>query len=74
MATIHINRREYHTQASELTGEQILALAGIGTDHDLFFLQGEGDRSGGTPIALTEPFPIRDGEHFRAIPGDRNFG
>ena len=74
METIHINRREYHTEARELTGEQILALAGIGPDHDLFLLQGEGDRSGGTPVALNEPFPIKTGEHFRAIPGNRNFG
>lgn len=74
MATLHINRRTVHTDATELTGEAILGLAGIGPDHDLFLLQGEGDRTGGTPVGLSAPFAIHSGQHFRAIPSNRNFG
>jgi hypothetical protein len=57
-----------------MTGRAILALADFGEDHDLFRLQGEGDRTGGTPIGLDEVVAIKAGEHFRAIPGNRNFG
>jgi hypothetical protein len=71
---IFVNRREYKAEASELTGRQILSLAGLGDDHDLFLLQGEGDRTGGTPIGLDQQVQLHAGEHFRAIPGNRNFG
>jgi hypothetical protein len=74
VAQVHINRKPYKTEESELTGEQLLALAGIGPDHDLFQLQGEGDHSGGTPVALNQVLSIATGMHFRAIPGNRNFG
>ncbi len=74
VAQVHINRKPYNADEAQLTGEQILALAGIGPDHDLFQLQGEGDHSGGTPVALTQVLAIRPGMHFRAIPGNRNFG
>lgn len=71
---IFINRRKYQASSGSLTGRQILALAGIGPDHDLFELQGEGDRTGGTPIGLEQVIEVHAGEHFRAIPGNRNFG
>jgi hypothetical protein len=74
MARIHINRQSYPAPDGELTGAAILALAGIGEDHDLFLLQGEGDRTGGTPVALTGTLELKNGMHFRAIPGNRNFG
>jgi hypothetical protein len=72
--TIHINRQPYQTDAKNLTGRQILALAGFNDDHDLFLLHGEGDRTGGTPIGLDQDVPITHGMHFRAIPSNRNFG
>ena len=71
---IFINRREYKAPTDDVTGRQILALAGLGEDHDLFRLQGEGDRTGGAPIGMDQQVDLRHGEHFRAIPGNRNFG
>ncbi len=70
MITLHINRQMVRTDATKLTGAEILALAGIGADHDLFLLQGEGDRMGGTPVGLDAPFALKSGQHFRAIPGN----
>lgn len=72
--TIFINRKPYRTAAARLTGRQILTLAGLAEDHDLFELQGEGDRSGGRPIGLDEEVEIHEGMHFRAVPSNRNFG
>lgn len=71
---IFINRQHYQAVRSELSGLEILALAGLGADHDLFLLQGEGDRTGGTPIGLDQVIELHPGEQFRAIPGNRNFG
>ena len=71
---IFINRARYEAPREELTGREILALAGFGEDHDLFLLQGEGDPSGGTPIGLDQRIRVEAGQHFRAIPGNRNFG
>lgn len=71
---IFINRKHYEAPKEQMTGREILALAGIGDDHDLFKLQGEGDRTGGTPVGLDEVVHMKAGEHFRAIPGNRNFG
>lgn len=71
---IHINRKTYEAPEHHMTGRGILALAGFGDDHDLFLLKGEGDRTGGTPIGLDQEIEVHNGEHFRAIPGNRNFG
>lgn len=71
---IFVNRRRYEAERHEMTGRQILALAGLADDHDLFRLQGEGDRTGGTPIGLDQEVHLHEDEHFRAIPGNRNFG
>ena len=71
---IFINRKEYKAANRRMTGLQILELADFGADHDLFLLQGEGDRTGGAPIGLEQEVELKDGEHFRAIPGNRNFG
>ena len=57
-----------------MSGREILALAGFGEDHDLFLLQGEGDPAGGTPIGLDQEVHLKPEQHFRAIPGNRNFG
>jgi hypothetical protein len=71
---IHINRQLFEAPSPQMTGRAILALAGLGDDHDLFLLHGEGDPTGGTPIGLDQVIDLHDGEHFRAIPGNRNFG
>ena len=71
---LFVNRKKFETDAEEMTGRQLLALAGFGDDHDLFMLQGEGDPSGGAPIGLDQAIPLKPGMHFRAIPGNRNFG
>lgn len=75
MATpIFVNRKKYDAPNLAMTGREILALAGFGEDHDLFLLQGEGDPSGGTPVGLDQQLDLKAGMHFRAIPGNRNFG
>jgi len=71
---IFINRQQYQVLRSEQSGLQILEFAGLGADHDLFLLQGEGDRTGGTPVGLDQVIELKPGEQFRAIPGNRNFG
>jgi hypothetical protein len=71
---IFINRVKYEAPRAQLSGREILALAAFGDDHDLFLLQGEGDPTGGTPIGLDQQLEVKAGQHFRAIPGNRNFG
>ncbi len=73
-APILINRTKREAPGTPMTGREILALGGFGEDHDLFLLQGEGDPTGGTPVGLDQQIEIRPGQHFRAIPGNRNFG
>ncbi len=74
--TIHIfvNRRKLEVESSEMTGRQILAAAGFGEGYDLLQLQGEGDPTGGTLILADQVVHLKEGEHFRAIPGNRTFG
>ncbi len=71
---IFINRAKYEAPQEAMSGREILALAGFGEDHDLFLLQGEGDPTGGTPLGLDQEVQVKPGQHFRAIPGNRNFG
>lgn len=71
---IFVNRKKLEASAAQMTGREVLALAGFAEDHDLFLLQGEGDPSGGSPIGLDQQIEIKPGLHFRAIPGNRNFG
>ena len=71
---IFVNRQKFEAPNEEMTGAEILALAGLGNDHDLFLLQGEGDATGGTPIGLDQTVEVKPGSHYRAIPGNRNFG
>jgi hypothetical protein len=71
---IFVNRKKFDAAQEEMTGLQVLELAGFAGDHDLFLLQGEGDPSGGTPVGLDQTVEIKSGEHFRAIPSNRNFG
>jgi len=72
---IFVNRRKIELPSSQVTGEDILRAAGFsGREWDLFLLQGEGDPSGGTLIQFNQNLTLKNGEHFRVIPGNRTFG
>ena len=72
---VFVNRRKVELTAETLTGAQLLEAAGFeGKEWDLFRLRGEGDSSGGELIAADIELRVKDGEHFRAIPGNRTFG
>jgi hypothetical protein len=71
---VFINRRKVELPSSPQTGEQILNAGDYGPDYSLFLLQGEGDPSGGTQIDRSESIDVKNGMHFRAIPGNANFG
>ena len=74
--TIHVfvNRRKLELDSTEMTGRQLLAAAGFGEGYDLLLLQGEGDPTGGTLILADQVLNLKEGEHFRVIPGNRTFG
>lgn len=71
---ILINRRRFDAPSTPLTGVQILSLAGYGGDYGLYLLHGEGDPTGGRLVVPDEEVEIKNGLHFRAIPGNANFG
>ena len=72
---IFVNRRKLDLDVTELTGAQLLEKAGFtGNQWDLFLLKGEGDPSGGELILANQTITLKDGEHFRVIPGNRTFG
>ena len=72
---IFVNRRKVEFSSTQVTGEEILRKAGFaGNDWDLFLLQGEGDPTGGTLIQFNQTVTLKNGEHFRVIPGNRTFG
>lgn len=75
-ATIHIfvNRRKLDLDSTEMTGRELLAAAGFGEGYDLLQLQGEGDPTGGTVILADQVVKLKNGDHFRVIPGNRTFG
>jgi hypothetical protein len=75
-ATIHVfvNRRKLDLESSEMTGRELLAAAGFGEGYDLLQLQGEGDPTRGTVILADQPLKLKNGDHFRVIPGKRTFG
>ncbi len=69
---IFINKKKFETSENQLTGAQILALAGLSTDeYDIFLVKGDGksDRIG--PDAFVQ---IKNGLHFNAITKGVNFG
>ncbi len=75
--TVHVfvNRRKVELPSTHVTGEEILRAAGFqGREWDLFLLQGEGDPTGGTLIQFNQALTVKNGEHFRVIPGNRTFG
>jgi hypothetical protein len=71
---IHLNRRLIEAPRTPMTGTEILALGGYGPEYELYQLEGEGDPSGGTAIAHDTAVALKNGLHFRAIPGNANFG
>jgi hypothetical protein len=71
---IFINRTKYESPLEHLTGLQVLELAHLGADHELFLLSSEHDPSGGKQIGLDQKVELKPHEHFRAIPRNRNFG
>ncbi len=72
---VFVNRRKVELPNPQVTGEQILRAAGFtGNDWDLLRLQGEGDPTGGTLVMFNETLIVKNGEHFRVIPGNRTFG
>jgi hypothetical protein len=72
---IFVNRRKIELSTTEITGQQLLELAGFtGQGWDLLRLQGEGDPTGGTLILWNQTITLKNGEHFRVIPGNRTFG
>ena len=72
---VFVNRRKVELGSEQVTGEQILRAAGFqGQQWDLLRLQGEGDPSGGTLILFNQTVVVKNGEHFRVIPGNRTFG
>jgi hypothetical protein len=72
---VFVNRTKVELNSTQLTGEQLLLAAGFtGREWDLLLLQGEGDPTGGTIIQFSEMITVKNGEHFRVIPGNRTFG
>ncbi len=72
---VFVNRRKVEFSSTEVTGRQILEAAGFtGQGWDLLQLQGEGDPTGGTLIMADQTVALKNGDHFRVIPGNRTFG
>ena len=71
---VFINRRKIGLASSPQTGEQILVAGDYGPDYNLFLLKGEGDPTGGVPVDRSTSIDVKNGMHFRAIPGNANFG
>lgn len=71
---IHLNRRSIEAPRTPMTGAEILALGGYGAEYELYQLHGEGDPTGGVQIAADAAVELKNGLHFRAIPGNANFG
>ena len=72
---VFVNRKKVEFPSPEVTGRQILETAGFtGQDWDLLKLQGEGDPTGGDLIVADKAITLKNGDHFRVIPGNRTFG
>jgi hypothetical protein len=77
MEQIHVfvNRKKVEFEQPQVTGGELLTRAGFaGNEWDLLQLQGEGDPTGGTLLLATQSIPLKNGLHFRVIPGNRTFG
>ncbi|MDX6650402.1 MAG: Multiubiquitin [Solirubrobacteraceae bacterium] len=72
---VFVNRRKLELHQAEITGAELLKVAGFeGNDWDLFQLKGEGDPTGGQLIQADQVLHLKNGERFRVIPGNRTFG
>lgn len=72
---VFVNRRKVDLPSEQVTGKEILEAAGFtGQGWDLLQLQGEGDPTGGTLIMWDQMVTLKNGDHFRVIPGNRTFG
>jgi hypothetical protein len=71
---LHLNRRRVDAPKTPMNGLEILGLGDYGADYELYLLQGEGDPTGGQLIPHDRALDLKDGLHFRAIPGNANFG
>lgn len=72
---IFVNRRRLDLDTTELTGAELLQRAGFeGQQWDLLKLQGEGDPTGGELVMADARLELKNGAHFRVIPGNRTFG
>jgi hypothetical protein len=71
---IHLNRKVVVAPKSPMTGLEILALGDYGPEFELYLLRGEGDPSGGELVGPDTALELKNGMHFRAIPGNANFG
>ena len=72
---VFVNRQKVDLDQEEITGEQLRREAGFeGREWDLFKLQGEGGPSGGQLVLFNGAVPVKNGDHFRVIPGNRTFG
>jgi hypothetical protein len=72
---VFVNREKVEVSSAQLSGAQLLTLAGFsGTSWELFQLRGEGDPTGGTLKLATDQLNVKESDHFRVIPGNRTFG
>lgn len=72
---VFVNRQKVELETPEVTGEQFLVASGFaGREWDLLLLQGEGDPTGGKLIMWNDTIELKNGQHFRVIPGNRTFG
>jgi len=70
--TIFVNKQAIKTKADELSGAQILELAGLSPDqYDLFLIKDDGKSE---QIGPNQVVRIRDGLRFNAITKGVNFG
>ena len=60
---IFVNKNQIRVDEDQLTGRQILAMAGISQDYDLFLVQGQDSQK----IELDQVVEIKNGLHFRVI-------
>ena len=60
---IFVNKNQIRVDEDKLTGSQILALAGISQDYDLFLVQGQDSQK----IEPEQVVEIKNGLRFRVI-------
>ncbi len=72
---VFVNRKRVELDSATVTGADILEAAGFeGRDWRVLELKGEGDPTGGTEVPLDKEIRVKNGEHFRVLPGNPNFG